>query len=204
MTDVQRKLVRILNLVVKLRLIIAVNCNQPPQTALWVMTKVLNQNPGEERWVQLQGILEVDMRRKNMERVRCIDIVIFMMRGRETELEMSMEPKGSASGDEKEGEQMEKENFQTEEDTENIEETGERLDWEMGTVEGSGVETLEESLMLLEPEHRANGESNGMDEESLIEPTPFDKDIDSFGIADQFYNQEKGNRVTVETANTET
>ncbi|XP_041748771.2 uncharacterized protein LOC121578464 [Coregonus clupeaformis] len=122
----------------------------------------------------------------------------------ETELEMSMEPKGSASRDEKEGEQMEKENFQMEEDIENIEETGKRLDWDMGTVEGSGVETLEESLMLLEPEHRADEEKKGMDEESLIEPTPFDQDIDSFGIADQLHNQEKCNRVSAETFNTET
>ncbi|XP_064877918.1 uncharacterized protein LOC115142161 [Oncorhynchus nerka] len=89
----------------------------------------------------------------------------------ETEFEISMEPKDRASVDEKEGEQMEKENFQTEEDTENIEETGRRLEWDMGTVEGSGVETSEESLMLLEPEHGADEEKKGMEEESLIEPT---------------------------------
>ncbi|XP_071192218.1 uncharacterized protein [Salvelinus alpinus] len=122
----------------------------------------------------------------------------------ETEFEISMEPKDSASVDEKEGEQMEKENFQTEEDTENIEETGRRLEWDMGTVEGSGVETSEESLMLLEREHGADEEKKGMEEESLIEPTPFDQYIDSFGIADQLYNQEKGNIFTVDSVNTET
>ncbi|XP_064824132.1 uncharacterized protein LOC135541734 [Oncorhynchus masou masou] len=122
----------------------------------------------------------------------------------ETEFEISMEPKDSASVDEKEGEQMEKENFQTEEDTENIGETGRRLERDMGTVEGSGVETSEESLLLLEPEHGADEEKKGMEEERLIEPTPFDQYIDSFGIADQVYNQEKGNRFTVDSVNTET
>uniref|UniRef100_A0A8K9V3I3 Uncharacterized protein n=1 Tax=Oncorhynchus mykiss TaxID=8022 RepID=A0A8K9V3I3_ONCMY len=122
----------------------------------------------------------------------------------ETEFEISMEPKDSASVDEKEGEQMEKENFQTEEDTENIGETGRGLERDMGTVEGSGVETSEESLMLLEPEHGADEEKKGMEEERLIEPTPFDQYIDSFGIADQLYNQEKGNRFTVDSVNTET
>ncbi|KAM9535698.1 uncharacterized protein ACWYII_040059 isoform 2-T8 [Salvelinus alpinus] len=109
----------------------------------------------------------------------------------ETECEMSMEPKGSASGDEKEGEQMGKENLQTEEDTENIEEIGEQLEWDMGTVEGFGVKTLEKSL-LLEPEHRADDEKG---EDVLIEPTPFDHVIYSFGIEDQLYN--KDNRATV-------
>eukprot|EP00063_Salmo_salar_P048490 XP_014023325.1 PREDICTED: uncharacterized protein LOC106583546 isoform X1 [Salmo salar] len=123
---------------------------------------------------------------------------------KEAEFEISMEPKDSTSVDEKEGEQMEKDNFQTEKDTENIEETGRRLEWDMGTVEGSGVETMEESLMLLEPEHGADEEKKGMEEESLIEPTPFDQYIDSVGIADQLYNQEKGNRFTVDSVNTET
>uniref|UniRef100_A0A4W5M6S7 RAB44, member RAS oncogene family n=1 Tax=Hucho hucho TaxID=62062 RepID=A0A4W5M6S7_9TELE len=109
----------------------------------------------------------------------------------ETECEMSMEPKSSASGDEKEGEQMEKENFQTEEDT-NIDEIGERLEWDMGTVEVFGVKTFEKSLMLLEPEHRAD-EKKG--EDVLIEPTPFDHVIYSFGVEDQLYN--KDNRATV-------
>ncbi|XP_071236161.1 uncharacterized protein [Salvelinus alpinus] len=109
----------------------------------------------------------------------------------ETECEMSMEPKGSASGDEKEGELMGKENLQTEEDTENIEEIGEQLEWDMGTVEGFGVKTLEKSL-LLEPEHRADDEKG---EDVLIEPTPFDHVIYSFGIEDQLYN--KDNRATV-------
>ncbi|XP_071017452.1 uncharacterized protein [Oncorhynchus clarkii lewisi] len=122
----------------------------------------------------------------------------------ETEFEISMEPKDSASVDEKEGEQMEKENFQTEEDTENIGETGRGLERDMGTVEGSGVEISEESLMLLEPEHGADEEKKGMEEERLIEPTPFDQYIDSFGIADQLYNQEKGNIFTVDSVNTET
>nr|XP_046188142.1 uncharacterized protein LOC124016646 [Oncorhynchus gorbuscha] len=120
----------------------------------------------------------------------------------ETAFEISMEPKGSASVDEKEGEQME--NFQKEEDTENIGETGRGLERDMGTVEGSGVETSEESLLLLEPEHGADEEKKGMEEESLIEPTPFDQYIDSFGIADQLYNQEKGNRFIVDSVNTET
>nr|XP_029519338.1 ras-related protein Rab-37-like [Oncorhynchus nerka] len=86
----------------------------------------------------------------------------------DTEFEISMEPKDRASVDEKEGEQMEKENFQTEEDTENIEEPGRRLEWDMGTVEGSGVETSEESLMLLEPEHGADEEKKGMEEENDV------------------------------------
>ncbi|XP_029631703.1 uncharacterized protein LOC115208076 [Salmo trutta] len=116
----------------------------------------------------------------------------------ETEREMSMEPKGSASGDEKEGEQMEKENFQTEEDTENI---GEQLEWDMGTVEGFGVKTLEKSLMLLEPEHRADGEKG---EDVLIEPTPFDHAIYSFGIEDQLYNKDNRATVFIETGNIET
>nr|XP_046197270.1 EF-hand calcium-binding domain-containing protein 4B-like [Oncorhynchus gorbuscha] len=74
----------------------------------------------------------------------------------------------------------------------------------MGTVEGSGVETSEESLLLLEPEHGADEEKKGMEEESLIEPTPSDQYIDSFGIADQLYNQKKGNRFIVDSVNTET
>ncbi|XP_055768360.1 uncharacterized protein rab44 isoform X2 [Salvelinus fontinalis] len=115
----------------------------------------------------------------------------------ETECEMSMEPKGSASGDEKEGEQMGKENFQTEEDTEEI---GEQLEWDMGTVEGFSVKTLEKSLMLLEPEHRADEKG----EDVLIEPTPFDHVIYSFGIEDQLYNKDNRATVFIETGNIET
>ncbi|KAK6319450.1 hypothetical protein J4Q44_G00106610 [Coregonus suidteri] len=63
--------------------------------------------------------------------------------------------------------------------------------------------TLEKSL-LLEPEHRAD-EKKGEDD-VLIEPTPFDHVIYSFGIEDQLYNKEKGNRASVfiETGNIET
>nr|XP_046168568.1 uncharacterized protein LOC124003948 isoform X2 [Oncorhynchus gorbuscha] len=119
----------------------------------------------------------------------------------ETECEMSMEPKGSASGDEKEGEQMGKGNFQTEEDTENIGAIGEQLEWDMGTVEGFGVKTLEKPLMLLEPEHRADDEKG---EDVLIEPTPFDHVIYSFGIDDQLYNKDNRATVFIETGHIET
>ncbi|XP_029538758.1 uncharacterized protein LOC115142971 isoform X2 [Oncorhynchus nerka] len=119
----------------------------------------------------------------------------------ETECEMSMEPKGSASGDEKEGEQKGKGNFQTEEDTENIEAIGEQLEWDMGTVEGFGVKTLEKPLMLLEPEHRADDEKR---EDVLIEPTPFDHVIYSFGIDDQLYNKDNRATVFIETGHIET
>ncbi|XP_020342317.1 uncharacterized protein LOC109893491 [Oncorhynchus kisutch] len=118
----------------------------------------------------------------------------------ETECQMSMEPKGSASGDEKEGEQMGKGNFQTEEDTENIEAIGEQLEWDMGTVEGFGVKTLEKPL-LLEPEHRADDEKG---EDVLIEPTPFDHVISSFGIDDQLYNKDNRATVFIETGHIET
>uniref|UniRef100_A0AAZ3NQ86 Uncharacterized protein n=1 Tax=Oncorhynchus tshawytscha TaxID=74940 RepID=A0AAZ3NQ86_ONCTS len=114
----------------------------------------------------------------------------------ETECQMSMEPKGSASGDE----QMGKGNFQTEEDTENIEAIGEHLEWEMGTVEGFGVKTLEKPL-LLEPEHRADDEKG---EDVLIEPTPFDHVISSFSIDDQLYNKDNRATVFIETGHIET
>ncbi|XP_035634146.1 uncharacterized protein LOC118388783 isoform X2 [Oncorhynchus keta] len=119
----------------------------------------------------------------------------------ETECEMSMEPKGSASGDEKEGEQMGKGNFQTEEDTENIEVIGEQLERDMGTVEGFCVKTLAKPLMLLEPEHRADDEKG---EDVLIEPTPFDHVIYSFGIDDQLYNKDNRATVFIETGHIET